>query len=75
MVITFGQQYNVGEKPTVILYTYIINRHGGIPNKTTTKDTMSLDTAQCCYIGSRIGCVSQHDYITILLAINKQVTE
>ena len=26
MVITLGQQYNVGEKPTVILYTYI-NRH------------------------------------------------
>ena len=22
MVITLGQQYNVGEKPTVILYTY-----------------------------------------------------
>ena len=28
----FGQQYNVGEKPTVILYTHI-NRHGGTPNK------------------------------------------
>ena len=27
------QQYNVGEKPTVILYTYI-NRHAGIPEKT-----------------------------------------
>ena len=26
MVVTLGQQYNVGEKPTVILYTYI-NRH------------------------------------------------
>ena len=24
---TLGQQYNVGEKPTVILYIYIINRH------------------------------------------------
>ena len=23
-VITEGQQYNVGEKPTVIMYTYII---------------------------------------------------
>ena len=23
MVVTLGQQYNVGEKPTVILYTYI----------------------------------------------------
>ena len=26
MVLTLGQQYNVGEKPTVILYTYI-KRH------------------------------------------------
>ena len=28
MVVTLGQQYNVGEKPTVILYTYI-NHHAG----------------------------------------------
>ena len=29
MVVTLGRQYNVGEKPTVILlYTYI-NRHAG----------------------------------------------
>ena len=26
MAVTLGQQYNVGEKPTVILYTYI-NHH------------------------------------------------
>ena len=32
MVITLGQQYNVGEKPTIILYTYI-NRHAGTPEK------------------------------------------
>ena len=32
MEITLGQQYNVGEKPTVILYTYI-NRHAGTPAK------------------------------------------
>ena len=32
MVVTLGQQYNVGEKPTVILYTYI-NRHAGTPAK------------------------------------------
>ena len=30
MQITLGQQYNVGEKPTVILYIYI-NRHAGTP--------------------------------------------
>ena len=28
MVVTLGQPYNVGKKPTVILYTYI-NRHAG----------------------------------------------
>ena len=33
MQITLGQQYNVGEKPTVILYIYI-NRHAGTPEKT-----------------------------------------
>ena len=32
MEITLGQQYNVGEKPTVILYSYI-NRHAGTPEK------------------------------------------
>ena len=39
MEITLGQQYNVGEKPTVILYIYI-HRHQGhqknIKNKTET---------------------------------------
>ena len=34
MEITLGQQYNAGEKPTVMLYTYIINRHAGTPEKT-----------------------------------------
>ena len=33
MEITLGQQYNVREKPTVILYTYI-NRHAATPEKT-----------------------------------------
>ena len=32
MEITLGQQYNVEEKSTVILYTYI-NRHAGTPEK------------------------------------------
>ena len=39
MVVTLGQQYNVGRKPTVILHTYI-NRHAGTldrhKNKTET---------------------------------------
>ena len=32
MVVTLGQQYYVGDKPTVIPYTYI-NRHAGTPDK------------------------------------------
>ena len=38
MVVTLGQQYNIGEKPTVILYTYyIINRYAGTPEKQRKK--------------------------------------
>ena len=36
MVVTLGQQYNTGGKPTVMLYTYI-NRHAGTPDKNKTK--------------------------------------
>ena len=32
MVVPLGQQYNVEEKPTVILYTYI-TRQAGTPEK------------------------------------------
>ena len=69
MVVTLGQQYNVGEKP-VILYTYN-NRRAGTPGKTQTKDTTSLDGAHVFSVvesGSE-GC--QHYFITILLAIKK----
>ena len=40
-----AQQYNVGVKPTVILFTYCISRHAKTPAKTKTKDTMGLDAA------------------------------
>ena len=39
MQITLGQLYNVGEKPTVILYIYI-NRHAGTPEKHYTLQTV-----------------------------------
>ena len=39
MQITLGQQYNVGEKPTVMLYIYI-NRHVGTPEKHQKQKTM-----------------------------------
>ena len=51
MVVTLGQQYNVGEKPTVILYTYM-NDHAQppiIPNTTTVvhsyEDSTDVDNS------------------------------
>ena len=35
MVVTLGQQYDTGEKPTAMLYTYYINRYAGTPDKKT----------------------------------------
>ena len=37
MVVTFCQQYNVGEKPTVILYTTLIARQGHQKNSENEK--------------------------------------
>ena len=42
MVVTLGQQYNVGEKSTVLLYTYI-NRHAGAPSKIKSEGPAALD--------------------------------
>ena len=58
MVVTLGQQYNVGEKSTVILYTYI-NRHAGTPNKKQKQNrnnvvssiTSNIVVIIYCYIG------------------------
>ena len=52
MGVTSGQQYNIGEKPTVILYTYI-NRHAGTPEKQRRKNSTSSDMIVIiyCYIG------------------------
>ena len=41
MQITLGQEYNVGEKRTVILYIYI-NRHAGTPEKKEEKKTETM---------------------------------
>ena len=65
MVITLGQQYNVGEKPTVILYTYIIiNRHAGTPTKGKTNQYIikqSLKRAQQRTMMMRIFIIQVHD--------------
>ena len=52
-----GKQYNVGEKPTAILYTNI-DHHAEKPKNTKTKDTIILDYNSLCYIASRIGWVA-----------------
>ena len=64
MVVTLGQQYNVGEKPTVILYTYVMQGHQTNLNKnivahTTTKTNQkqgstSLDRIVITYDDSAI---------------------
>ena len=55
MVVTLGQQYNIGEKTTVvILYTYI-NRHAGTPekqrNKKQKQNISNMIVIIYCYIG------------------------
>ena len=52
MTVTLGQQYNIGEKPTVILYTYI-NRHAGTPEKQQAKKYIKhrMIVIIYCYIG------------------------
>ena len=51
MVVTLGQQYNIGEKPTVVLYTYI-NRHAGTPKKQRRQNstTSNMVVITYCYI-------------------------
>ena len=50
----YNRVQNVGEKPTIILYNYIVDRHAGTLDKTKTKDTISLDYSSICDIASRI---------------------
>ena len=60
--LTLGQQFNVGEKPTVILYTCIV-RHAGTStkqNEDKRHDGPGLYNP-ICNIGSGIGWVSMKD--------------
>ena len=56
MVVTLGQQYDVGEKSTVILYTYI-NRHAGTPQEQQKQKQ--------CYTSSNM-VIIMHFYIGYL---------
>ena len=56
MQITSSQQYNVGEKPTVILYIYI-NRHVGTPEKHQKQDSIIAAGAIAAAALHRLVCV------------------
>ena len=56
MVVTLGQQYNVGEKLTVILYTYI-NRHAGTQKKQRKQNSTSSNVVVIIYY--YIGCEAE----------------
>ena len=63
MQITLGQQFNVGEKPTVILYIYI-NRHAGTPenieNKPETMEYTPSHMVVAIYIKKAINTKPLH---------------
>ena len=50
MVVTLGQQYYVGDKPTVILYTYI-NRHAGTPDQCCRKTPFNREINVAFFAG------------------------
>ena len=57
MLVTLGQQYNVGEKPTVILFTYILNNHlAGTPEKQQKQKQCSASSNMVEIIYCYIGC-------------------
>ena len=69
MVVTLGQQYNIGEKPTVILYTYN-NRHAGTPEKQRRQNSTSSNMVviKYCYI------ISCEDEVTTYIETRTQRT-
>ena len=66
MVVTLGQQYNVEEKATVILYTNI-NRHAGTPRKTLTNKKATTIPLKLMY------CTLCRGYITLILRVTSNL--
>ena len=64
MVVTLGQQYNVEEKPTVILYTYI-NRHAGTPDKKQKQNRNNVVQRPVKHGSNNILCVDLHIHVII----------
>ena len=75
LVVTLGEQYNIGEKPIVILHTYI-NRHAGTPenlHETKTRSTCVLyllqkqcSTSSNVVSGSSVGTFSGSFHFILL---------
>ena len=67
MVVTLGRQYNVGGKPTFILYNYI-NRHAGTPDS-HQKQNRNNAKHHCmvviiyCYIGYKDKATTWYLYV------------
>ena len=55
MGVSLGQQFNIGEKPTVILYTYI-NCNAGTPEKQRKQKHCSTSSNIVVMIYCYIGC-------------------
>ena len=71
MVVPSGQQYNIGEKPTVILYTYI-NHQAGTPEKQRKQKHCSTSSNMMVIIYCYIGCeneVTTWHYSTQLIEV------
>ena len=62
MVVTLGQQYNIGEKPIVIRYTYI-NRYAWTPEKQRKQNSTSSNMVVMILVYCYIGC---EDEVTTL---------
>ena len=71
MVVTLGQQCNIGEKPTVILYTYI-NRHAGTPEKKRKQKHCSTSSNMVLKIYCYIGCEDKSHYMVLQYTVNRR---
>ena len=58
MVVTLGQQFNIGEKPTVMRYTYI-NRHAATPEKQRKQKHCSTSSNIAVIIYCYKGCENE----------------
>ena len=72
MVVTLGQQYNVVEKPTVILYT-CINHHAGTPEKQQKQKQKQYSTSSnmvvmihCYIISCKESGVGSDSFISLV---------